>query len=197
MKQVWPAPERNKQPILDVIRPMLPARGSVLEIASGSGQHAAYFASQLPGLSWQPTDVDDANLASIEAYREEANLPNLLPARCLDVLGSDWGVGLFDAVFNANMIHITPWECCEALLVGAARHLHPGGALILYGPYRLEGRHTAPSNEAFDLRLKQQDPRWGVRDLEAVVEVAERAGFAFISRTGMPANNQTLFMRRR
>jgi SAM-dependent methyltransferase len=196
MKQVWPAPERNKRPILDVIRPWLPASGRLLEVASGSGQHAAFFASELAGLTFQPSDVDPENLASVRAHVDELALPNLLAPLRLDVLAIDWGVGQVDAMFCANMIHIAPWECCEGLIAGAARHLAAGGPLILYGPYRVCGAHTAPSNEAFDARLREQNPSWGVRDVETVVELAERAGLTLHERVAMPANNQTLLFRR-
>jgi SAM-dependent methyltransferase len=196
MKQTWPAPERNKQPILDVMRPLLPAVGTLLEVASGSGQHAAYFSAELPELTYQPSDIDDDNLTSIAAYVKEAARPNLLPPRRLDVRSADWGVGTVDAIFCANMIHISPWSCCEGLIAGAARHLAPGGVLIMYGPYRLGSAHTSASNEAFDARLREQNPSWGVRDAEAVIALAERAGLHFLERTAMPANNQTLTFRR-
>ncbi len=196
MKQTWPAPERNKQPILEVLRPVLPAAGTLLEIASGSGQHAAFFAAELPALTWQPSDIDDDNLASIRAYVEESSLPNLRPPLRVDVRAADWGMGRIDALFCANMIHISPWSCCEGLIAGAARHLAPDGPFVLYGPFRLGAAHTAPSNEAFDARLREQNPSWGVRDAEAVIELAERSGLRFVERTAMPANNQTLLFRR-
>lgn len=196
MKLVWPAPERNKQPILDVLRRVLPGDARVLEIASGSGQHAAYFATGMPGVTWIPTDVDADNLASIEAYVRDAALPNLVAPRRLDVREEDWGVVGVDAIFNANLIHIAPWECAVALVVGAARALRPGGLLILYGPYRIGGRHTAESNAAFDADLRARDPRWGVRDLEAVDQLAEPAGLVRDERVEMPANNQLLVYRR-
>jgi SAM-dependent methyltransferase len=196
MKQCWPAPERNKEPILAVLKRVLPAHGTVLEVASGSGQHAAFFAAELPHLHFVPSDLDPANLASIEAYVQEAARPNLSPPRMLDVCADDWGVGTVDAIFNANMIHISPWACCEGLVRGAARHLASGGPLVVYGPFRIGGAHTAASNEAFDERLKSQDPRWGVRDLEQVLELAARAGLTFVERVAMPANNQTLVLRK-
>ena len=115
-KQCWPAPERNKRPILEVLARVFPAHGTALEISSGSGQHAAYFAAQLPQLIWQPTDVDASNLASISAWVSEAALPNLRTPLTLDVCAADWGVGTVDAIFNANMIHIAPWECCVGLI---------------------------------------------------------------------------------
>jgi hypothetical protein len=197
MKQSWPAPERNKLPILEVLRRVLPQHGTVLEIASGSGQHAAYFASQLPAIVWQPSDLDPQNLASIEAWVEQTACANLRRPRLLDVCSSDWNVGTVEAIFNANMIHIAPWQCCVGLLEGAGRHLALGGTLIMYGPFRLAGEHTAPSNAEFDSSLRARDPRWGVRDYEAVVAEAEKAGLVPIERVAMPANNQVLVFERR
>ena len=196
MKQVWAAPERNKQPILEVLRRVLPLRGTLLEIASGTGQHIVYFARELPELAFLPSDVEPANLSSISAFVEEAALPNLRAPRELDVRASDWGVGQVDAIFNANLIHITPWDCAEGLVRGAARHLLPGGVLVLYGPYRLHGAHTAESNAAFDADLRSRDPRFGVRDAEAVIDLAASVGLEFLERVPMPANNQTLVFRR-
>jgi cyclopropane fatty-acyl-phospholipid synthase-like methyltransferase len=145
-KQVWPAPERNKAPILEVLRRVLPARGTLLEIGSGTGQHAVYFAEQLPGLVFQPSDVDPENLASIRAWVEDARLPNLrLPFR-LDVLAPHWSIDKVSAIYSANMIHIAPWECAEALFTGAGRHLAEDGVCVLYGPFSIAGEHTAPSN---------------------------------------------------
>jgi SAM-dependent methyltransferase len=196
MKLCWPAPERNRQPILEVLRRVLPARGVVLEVASGTGQHAAYFAQHLPGLVWQPSDVAAENLASISAWVLEAGLDNLREPLRLDVCSSDWNVGSVAAIFNANMIHITPWECCVGLIDAAQRHLVAGGVLVLYGPYRVDGQHTSASNAQFDASLKARDPRWGVRDCEAVAVLAEAAGLRFEERIAMPANNQTLVFRR-
>jgi hypothetical protein len=207
MKQVWPAPERNKEPILDVLRECFAEVGSradprastvrsVLEIASGSGQHAVFFAAQMPHLTWQPSDLDPENLASIRAHRDDAALENLLAPLLLDVLAEDWGLAAVDAVFNANMIHIAPWECCLGLLSGAARLLPAQGWLILYGPFRIDHAHTSESNREFDESLKRRDPRWGVRDLEAVISEAGARGLAFERRVAMPANNQTLIFRR-
>jgi SAM-dependent methyltransferase len=197
MKQHWPAAERNKRPILEVLCRVLPARGLVLEIASGSGQHASFFAEELPELSFQPSDVDADNLRSIAAWVEEAARDNLRPPRRLDVTEDDWGIENVDAIFNANMIHIAPWASCEGLLRGARRYLKQGGVLVLYGPFRLDGAHTAESNERFDAGLRERDERWGVRDAEAVIALGEAEGFAFLERVAMPANNQILVFRRR
>jgi SAM-dependent methyltransferase len=189
----WPAPERNKVPILEVLQRVLPATsGRLLEVASGSGQHAAFLAAALPTWTWQPSDIDPENLASIAAHRELVGLPNLLAPRVLDVRQSNWETETVDAVFNANMIHIAPWECCEGLLRGSARALRASGVLVLYGPYRVAGEHTAESNRRFDADLRAQDVRWGVRDLEAVTDFAGAHGLILRERVAMPANNQCL-----
>lgn len=192
MKQCWAAPERNRGPILEVLARVLPRAGRVLELASGSGQHAVHFARALPALAWLPSDVEDAHLASIRAWVREAALPNLHEPARIDVRAADWGVGTVDAVFAANLLHVAPWECTVALLAGAGRHLAPGGVLVLYGPFRLDGAHTAPSNAAFDADLRARDARWGVRDLAEVDAEARGAGLRLDERIPMPANNQVL-----
>ncbi len=195
MKLCWPAPERNKEPILDVLRRILPEHGRVLELGSGSGQHTMHFARHLPGLRFLPSDIDPAHVASIRTWAEEAALPNVDRPVSLDVCAPDYGVGNVDAMFSANLVHIAPWSCSEGLMRGARRHLVTGGMLVLYGPYHIGGQATAPSNAAFDLDLRQRDPSWGVRDLEAVVELAAREGLEFQERVPMPANNQLLVFR--
>lgn len=195
-KLSWAAPERNKQPIVEVLARVAPRTGRLLEIASGTGQHAVHFASHLRGLSYQPTDVEPVNLASIEAWRREAGLDNLLPPLELDVRDDPWPVGEVQVVYSANLVHIAPWECAEGLLRGASRHLEPGGLLLVYGPFRVGGAHTAPSNLAFDEDLKRRDPRFGVRDLEALVALGEKHGISLEERVEMPANNQSLIFRR-
>lgn len=195
-KLTWAAPERNKAPVLAVLQQVLPKTGTLLEIASGTGQHAVHFAQNLPDWIIQPSDIDADNLASIQAWCDEAALPNLRPPRSLDVCDGDWKVASVDAIFNANMVHIAPWEVALGLISGAARHLVPGGLLLMYGPFRIGGQHTAPSNQTFDDSLRQRDPRFGVRDLEAVVALAERQGFTLQERIAMPANNQTVVFRR-
>lgn len=192
MKQHWPAPERNKEPILAVLQRVLPSTGLLLEISSGSGQHAAFFARALPALRFQPSDMDDENLRSIAAWVAESAAPNLLPPLRIDVTQADWGITQADAVFNANMIHIAPWQCCEGLLRGVGQLLRPGGVFVMYGPFRLDGQHTSESNQRFDEGLKARDPRWGVRDAEVVVALAAEHGLAFQDRVAMPANNQCL-----
>lgn len=174
-----------------------PARPlELLELASGTGQHAVFFAAALPHVRWQPSDPDPAHLASIEAWRAEAGLANVLPARRIDVRDADWGITAVDAVFNANMIHIAPWAVAEGLFRGAGRVLRPGGLLFLYGPFRVGGRHTAPSNASFDADLRLRHPEWGVRDLERVVELARAEGLEPLETNEMPANNLLIVFRR-
>lgn len=187
---------RNRDPILDVLRLILPPKGLVLEVASGSGEHAAYFAQNLRALDWQPSDPDQEALASATAHRAEASLPNLLPPLHLDVTAAQWPVGHADAVICCNMIHIAPWAACEGLIAGSARVLPTGGLLYLYGPYKIGGRHTAPTNQAFDERLRAQNPAWGIRDLDDVTALAARFGFALAETVSMPANNLSVIFRR-
>jgi SAM-dependent methyltransferase len=187
-----PAVARNRDPILAVLRRVLPVRGTVLEVASGTGEHAVHFAAALPGLAWQPTDVDADALGSIAAHRRSAQLPNLLPALELNAAALPWPVPRVDAVVAINMIHIAPWAAAEGLMAGAARVLAPAGVLYLYGPFKENGRHTAPSNAAFDASLRACDPQWGVRDLGEVAALAARHGLDFAERIAMPANNLSL-----
>lgn len=182
-----PATLRNRDPILAVLRRVLPARGVVLEIASGSGEHAAYFAPAFPALAWQPSDTDPGARASIAAWCER--LSTVRPPLAVDVTADDWGIDAVDAIVCVNMIHIAPWPACEGLLRGAARRLPPGGVLYLYGPYRVGGVHTTPSNAAFDAQLRAQDPSWGVRDLDEVTALAAAHGLAQRETVAMPANN--------
>ena len=189
-----PATARNREPILTALHPHLPRRGLVLEVASGTGEHAAFFAAALPHLVFQPSDPEPGNLVSCDAWA--AGLANLRPALALDVTAQPWPVGKADAVFCANMIHIAPWAAAVGLMRGAALVLPPGGPLALYGPFRRGGAHTAPSNAAFDAQLRAQDPRWGVRDLEAVTALGEAASFAPPLVQEMPANNLLLIFRR-
>jgi SAM-dependent methyltransferase len=193
-----PAAERNREPILGVLRRVLPPRGIVLEIASGTGQHVAHFAAALPALVFQPSDRHDRDFASITAWCADGGVQNVRDPLVLDVTADPWphAIGTVDAVFNANMIHIAPWEACLGLLRGAGAHLAPGGVLVTYGPYTLGGVHTAPSNEAFDLDLRARDPRWGVRNLDDVVRVAAAHGLVLEERVAMPANNFTVVFRR-
>jgi SAM-dependent methyltransferase len=191
-----PAVARNKDAITEVLARHLPATGLVLEIASGSGEHALHFAAHFPALGFQPTDPDAAALASIAAWRAEAQLSNLLPPLALDVMADAWPVQEADAVLCINMIHIAPWEATAALIRGAARVLPRDGILFLYGPFKRHGHRTAPSNAEFDASLRAQDARWGVRDLEAVAEIASAAGCAAPVVEAMPANNLSVIFRR-
>ena len=191
-----PAVARNKAAITEALARNLPASGLVLEIASGSGEHALHFATHFPALSFQPTDPDAAALASIVAWQAEVPLPNLLLPLMLDVMAGAWPVQKADAVLCINMIHIAPWEASVALMRGAARVLPRDGILFLYGPFKQGGQHTAPSNAEFDASLRAQDVRWGVRDLEAVAEIASAAGFAAPVVEAMPANNLSVILRR-
>jgi len=195
--QLSPAVARNRDPILAVLRRVLPESGTVLETSSGTGEHAAYFATHLPHLTWQPSDADPDALASITAHREAANAPNLLAPIKLDVTAPVWPVTRADAVVSINMIHISPWAAAQALMTGASRLLAAGGVLYLYGPFKENGVHTAPSNAAFDASLKARDPRWGVRDVGDVRALADSHGFDFVERIAMPANNLSLVFRRR
>jgi SAM-dependent methyltransferase len=190
-----PSVARNREPILTVLRRVLPARGTVLEIASGTGEHAVHLAARLPGLKWQPTDRDADALRSIAAHRAAAGLPNLLPPLELDAAAPSWPVERADAIVSINMIHIAPWRAAEGLMAGAGRLLARGGILYLYGPFKEEGRHTAPSNAAFDASLRARDPEWGVRDVGEVAELAARHGLALAERVAMPANNLSLVFR--
>ena len=192
-----PAVARNRDAILAVLRRYLPDRGTVLEIASGTGEHAAYFAPQFPQLVWQPTDVDPDALASTEAHRATVNAPNLRPPIELDVTAPAWPVERADAIVSINMIHISPWAAAQGLMAGAARLLPERGLLYLYGPFKENGEHTAPSNAAFDASLRARDPGWGVRDTGDVRALAESHGFDFVERVPMPANNLSLVFRRR
>lgn len=192
-----PSTARNRDPILAVLRGVLPREGEVLEIAAGTGEHAVHFAKHLPHLRWQPSDPDPDARASITAWRASAALANLVPAVALDVTAEPWPVARADAIVCINMIHIAPWGATEALMAGAARTLPPAGVLFLYGPYRREGRHTAPSNEAFDADLRRRNPAWGVRDLGEVSAVAARNGLDFQQIVEMPANNLSVVFARR
>lgn len=192
MRLDFPATRRNSAPILEVLHEVLPDEGLLLEIASGSGQHAAAFAPRFPRLRFQPSDLDPRHLASIDAWC--GALPNVAPALRLDVL-QPWPLATADAVVCINMVHIAPWRCAEALMAGAASVLSPGGLLYLYGPFRRDGAHTSASNAAFDAGLRDRDPAWGVRDLEAVVASAEASGLALERTVQMPANNLSVVLR--
>lgn len=196
-----PAALRNRDAILPILTRELPARGTVLEIASGSGEHAAHFAPRLAGgLRWQPSDLDDGARASIDAHAGDSGCARIAPALLVDVTRGDWWSDLpgdIAAIFCANMIHIAPFAATRGLMAGAGRLLSAGAPLILYGPYRRDGRHTADTNAAFDESLRERNPAWGVRDLEGdVVPEAEAAGLSLAAVVPMPANNLIVVFRR-
>jgi hypothetical protein len=191
-----PATDRNRDAILAVLRRILPPSGTVLEVASGTGQHVVHFARAFPVLRWQPSDPDPASRASIAAWCAEAGLATLAPPIALDAAAPIWPVDRADAVLSINMIHIAPWAAACGLVAGAARLLPSGAPLYLYGPFRRDGHDFAPSNQAFDRNLRQQDPAWGVRRLEDVMILAEAAGFGPAEVFEMPANNLSVVFRR-
>lgn len=185
---VAPAAARN-------LRRVLPRAGLVLEIASGSGEHAVHFARAFPALQWQPSDLDPVALGSIAAHARAAGLENLLPPVVLDASAPHWPIQRADAVVAVNMIHIAPWSATEGLIAGAARVLPPGGVLFLYGPFKVDGVHTSPSNASFDADLRRLDRRWGLRDVDAVARAASTHGLQLVERVAMPANNLSLVFR--
>ena len=188
-----PSASRNRIPILQALRPHLPESGTVLEVASGTGEHVACFAAALPGLRWQPTDLAIERRASIDAWA--SGLANVLPAMPLDAADLDWPLGAVDVVLCVNMIHIAPWRATEGLVAGAARVLPRGGLLALYGPFRRAGRLMEPGNAAFDADLRRRDPDWGLRLLEDVAALAATAGFGPPAVEAMPANNLLVLFR--
>ncbi len=187
--------ERNSRPILEVLERVLPDRGKVLEIASGTGQHVVAFAQALPGLVWQPSEIDPQLRSSVELRLAEANLSNVESPIDLDVTRMPWPIGAVDAVVCINMIHIAPWRATDALFRGARDIQQDGGVLVTYGPYLRNGRHTAPSNEVFDASLRARNADWGLRDIDAVTAIARQHGFDFEELVAMPANNFTLVFR--
>jgi SAM-dependent methyltransferase len=189
-----PATERNREPIAAVLAEELPKRRLVLEIASGSGEHCAFFAGRFAGLQWQPSDPEEAARASIAEWCD--GLPNVLPPLALDAAAESWPIAAADAILCVNMVHISPWEATLGLMAGAQRLLAPGAPLILYGPYRQHGVPTAESNEAFDASLKARDPRWGLRHVEDVSTAAAARGLTLQRVVAMPANNLSLVFRR-
>ena len=197
-----PATERNQGPILAVLRSLLPDTGSALEIASGTGQHAAFFSAALPGWTWQPSDLKDELFFAIAGWALQGGAANVLPAVRLDVRSSVWPDGStpfaqpFDLVYCANMLHIAPWACCAGLMQGAARHLAPGGRLVTYGPYIEDGVPTSPGNQGFDATLRAQDPGWGIRKRADVEREAAAVGLYLAARHAMPAHNLLLVWQR-
>ncbi len=192
-----PATSRNRDAILEVLKSVLPPEGVLLEIASGTGEHAAYMTPALPGITWQPSDADPSALASIDGHAKQSGTDRIRPALAITTT-DPWPIDHADAVLCCNMIHISPWASAEGLFDGAARILPSQAPLILYGPFRRNGQHTAASNVAFDDMLKAQDPRWGVRCLDTeVMPLAAQAGFTLDEVHEMPANNLTVVFRRR
>ena len=191
-----PAALRNREPIAEVLTDWLPESGIVLEVASGTGEHAVWFARRFPDLTWQPSETHPVALASISAWAEEASLPNLRAPVVVDASTSDWPVKRADAVLNINMVHISPWEASLGLIAGAARLLPAHAPLILYGPWLKDDIETAPSNLAFDANLKERDPRWGLRRVEDFAAAALGKGFELADWRRMPANNLMLLFRK-
>ena len=193
---VAPAAERNKGPILEVLQRVLPPRGLVLEIGSGTGQHVVHFAKALSQLSWQPSDPDAENRQSIALWSRLEELGNVRAPLALDVRERPWPIDAADAIVCINVVHVSPWAATLALFDGVREMLPPEGVLFLYGPYRRGGRHTAPSNEKFDADLRAHNPEWGLRDIGELAEVADRVGFALAEIVDMPANNFSLVFRK-
>lgn len=191
-----PATERNRDPILAVLRGVLPPRGTVLEIASGSGEHVVYFAQNFPNLAFQPSDPSPDSAQSIAAWIAATRVGNVRAPVILDTTQLSWPVKAADAILCINMIHIAPWSAAEGLFAGAASLLAPGAPLYLYGPYKRDGAHTAPSNVDFDRGLRERNPAWGVRDLDDVASLARKNGFSAPTITAMPANNLSVVFRR-
>jgi len=192
-----PAALRNREPIAEVLREWLPLSGLIIEIASGTGEHASYFAERFPNLEWQPSDVHSDALSSIEAWQRESGLANLRPPVVLDAASADWPVNRADALLSINMVHISPWASALGLIDGAARLLPAGAPLILYGPWIQADVATAPSNLDFDADLKRRDPQWGLRRVEDFAAAAEVRGLQLTETRAMPANNLMLLWRRR
>lgn len=195
-RETAPSAERNKQPILEVLARVLPPRGLVLEIGSGTGQHVTHFAEALPALNFQPSEMDMARHASIQAWVAAARLSNVRPPVAIDLTQRPWPVPAADAIVCINVIHISPWEATLGLMAGTGSLLPPSGVLVTYGPYLRRGAHTAPSNEAFDASLRARNALWGVRDIDQLVQIASHEGLALEEVVPMPANNFTLVWRK-
>jgi SAM-dependent methyltransferase len=206
-RQYAPATQRNREVILEVLSQVLPPTGTVLEISSGTGEHAVFLAPRLQPRQWIPSDPNPIAIASIRSWREHCPTDNLCEPIALDASKPIWSIEQYSkvdlsqdpiaAVVNINMIHIAPWDACLGLMAGAGRILSPGGILYLYGPFKRGGVHTAPSNAEFDLSLQQQNPAWGVRDLDDVVAIAESQNFKHIKTYAMPANNLSVVFQAR
>ena len=192
-----PAALRNREPIADVLADWLPSRGLVLEIASGTGEHAAFFAQRFPTIQWQPSDIHPDALTSMEGWRQDAQLPNVRPPIEIDAASAEWPIGRADALISINMVHISPWRSALGLLDGAARLLAPGAPLILYGPWLVEDVPPAPSNLDFDSDLRLRDPQWGLRKVEDFAAAGDERSLRLVATRHMPANNMMLLLRRR
>ena len=195
-RQYAPAASRNRGPILDVLRPILPSSGLVLEVASGTGEHVVHFARAFPMLEWQPSEPSREARQSIDAWIAAEGTDNVHPPLDLDVASDSWPVDHAAAVVCINMIHISPWAATEGLMRGASRILDPGAPLYLYGPFRRAAKPIEPSNAAFDEDLRSRDPRWGLRDLDEVAACASSHGFNPDGVVEMPANNLSVIFRR-
>jgi hypothetical protein len=195
-RQYAPATLRNRDFILDVLRDVLPMTGVILEIASGSGEHVVHFARNFPALVFQPSDPESDALLSVAAWVKATRVTNVRAPIALDALHSVWPIASADGIICINMVHISPWDATVGLIRGAAAILPPGSPFYLYGPYKRKGFTTAPSNQAFDRNLRDRDPTWGLRDLEAVAAIAQSVGFSIPAVTEMPANNLTVVFRR-
>ena len=196
LRQYAPATLRNRDPILGILRDVLPTKGCILEIASGSGEHVVHFASNFPELVFQPSDCEPEALESIGAWVEATRVTNVLAPTVLDVSQSPWPIAAADGILCINMVHISPWEATLGLVRGAAAILPSTAPFYLYGPYKREGFATAPSNRAFDQSLRDRNPAWSLRDLEAVAAIAQSAGFSVPMVAEMPANNLSVVFRR-
>lgn len=200
-KQYAPATQRNREPILEVLLRVLPPSGNILEVASGTGEHSIFFAPAFSSRQWIPSDPNAISRDSIEAWRKESLIENIHPPLNINAQDSIWEIEKefldITTIININMIHISPWSACLGLMKGAKRLLPSGGILYLYGPYKQEGKHTALSNEAFDESLRDQNPEWGVRNLEDVIKVAEDNGLVFKEKVAMPANNLSVIFEKK
>jgi cyclopropane fatty-acyl-phospholipid synthase-like methyltransferase len=192
-----PSALRNRGPISDVLRTVLSESGTVLEIASGSGEHITHFAARFPALTWQPSDPSAEARGSILEWSEAEGVTNVLPPLDLDAASDTWPIDRADAIIAINMVHISPWSATLGLLKGAGRLLPAGGTLFLYGPYQRQGQPLVPSNAAFDASLRARNPAWGIRLLEDVADAAEQSGLVLTATVEMPANNLSVLFRRK
>ncbi len=200
-KKYAPATDRNREPILAVLKDCIPDHGTILELASGSGQHAIYFVDQMPGHYWQPSDPDEESRNSISAWWWEVQLNNILPPLNINAQDDIWDIENVEipqpvtSIVCINMVHISPWESTVGLIKGASRILPKDGILYLYGPYKVDGKHTAPSNELFDIKLRSQNPEWGIRELNDVIKLAHENDLSLVKTVDMPANNLSIIFK--